>query len=308
MTEPFVFLCSDLTHAHAQSLIHWLRDGAVRRHLTDTERTADDLARAVERLPLPLLVSLLHRDGRLYIANDGREVPVGFLRLVVRRDETELVLAIGNPSNWGRRLGYSVLREGLKIAFFELRSPRVVAKIHPDNKRSLRVFARAGFRLAQATPTLHRYTMTLEEYIMTMKNQNDGSCNIHITLVDKERLRDLIEQKRFEMPTDGKSLQALEREIDRATVVESQTIAPDVVTMRSRALLTINGEPREVALVYPQEADLTGRRLSVLSPIGTAILGYREGDRIEWDIPSGRAVVHIERLLYQPEAAGEYHL
>ncbi len=308
MTEPFVFLCSDFTHAHARALVQWLRNDAVCRHLTDTGQTADDLAQALERMPLPLLLPLLHRDGRLYIACDRRDVPVGFLRLVVRRDETEVVLAIGDPGSWGRRLGRSVLREGLKIAFFELRAPRVVAKIHPDNKRSLRVFARAGFRLAQATPTLHRYTMTLEEYVMTRKNQNNGSSNIHITLVDKERLRDLIEQKRFEAPTDGKALQALEREIGRATVVESQTIEPDVVTMRSRALLTINGEPREIALVYPQEADLTGRRLSVLSPIGTAILGYREGDRIEWDIPSGRAVLQIEKLLYQPEASGEYHL
>jgi len=63
-----------------------------------------------------------------------------------------------------------------------------------------------------------------------------------------------------------------------------------------------------ITLVYPDEADITENKLSVLSPVGTAILGYRVGNIIKWDVPEGVAEIHIKELLYQPEAAGDYHL
>jgi regulator of nucleoside diphosphate kinase len=78
--------------------------------------------------------------------------------------------------------------------------------------------------------------------------------------------------------------------------------------MNSKALLSLNENEMELSLVYPGEANLAKKRLSVLSPIGTAILGYGEGDRIEWEVPSGLAKIHIRKVLYQPEAAGDYHL
>jgi len=75
--------------------------------------------------------------------------------------------------------------------------------------------------------------------------------------------------------------------------------------MNSRALLKIDDDPMEVALVYPDDADAGEGSLSVLSPIGTAILGCRKGDLVEWEVPSGTTAIRIEDVLYQPEAAGD---
>lgn len=77
--------------------------------------------------------------------------------------------------------------------------------------------------------------------------------------------------------------------------------------MNSRALLHLDDEAMEVDLVYPQDADGSAGRLSVCSGVGTAILGYKEGDAIDWRIPERTRRIRIEKVLYQPEAAGDFH-
>ena len=61
------------------------------------------------------------------------------------------------------------------------------------------------------------------------------------------------------------------------------------------------------SLVFPKNADVDAGAISILAPVGTAILGYREGDVIEWPVPSGMRRIRIEEILYQPEAAGDFH-
>jgi regulator of nucleoside diphosphate kinase len=85
-------------------------------------------------------------------------------------------------------------------------------------------------------------------------------------------------------------------------------VADDVVTMNTRALLQVDDEEREVALVYPEEADDSAGKLSVCSGIGTAILGYKAGDAFNWRMPDRTCRIRIEKVLYQPEAAGDFHL
>ena len=62
----------------------------------------------------------------------------------------------------------------------------------------------------------------------------------------------------------------------------------------------------EVTLVFPADADIDAGKLSVLSPVGTALLGYAEGDTVEWEVPAGKRRIRIEKILYQPEAAGDF--
>ena len=62
------------------------------------------------------------------------------------------------------------------------------------------------------------------------------------------------------------------------------------------------------SLVFPNEADLSQGKISVLAPIGTAMLGYQAGEIIEWDVPAGLKRFKVEEVLYQPEGAGDYHL
>jgi regulator of nucleoside diphosphate kinase len=78
--------------------------------------------------------------------------------------------------------------------------------------------------------------------------------------------------------------------------------------MRSRVRLKdlVSGETNIYSLVFPKEADFNQGKISVLAPIGTAILGYRKGDTIEWQVPSGLRRLRVDEILYQPEAAGHF--
>jgi regulator of nucleoside diphosphate kinase len=80
--------------------------------------------------------------------------------------------------------------------------------------------------------------------------------------------------------------------------------------MRSKVRLRDldTGEEMVYTLVFPSEANFDEGKISVLAPVGTAMLGYRVGSLIEWEVPSGRRRLKVEELLYQPEAAGDYNL
>ena len=135
--------------------------------------------------------------------------------------------------------------------------------------------------------------------------------NIYITKPDHERLTRLIEIARErESNANREYLDRLEEELGRAEVIQQKDIPGDVITMRSTARLKDLDTSEEMIyrLVFPTEANYDERKISVLAPIGTAMLGYRRGDVIEWQVPSGVRRLSIEEVLYQPESKGEYHL
>ncbi len=134
------------------------------------------------------------------------------------------------------------------------------------------------------------------------------TADIYITTIDKEKIRAFISEMHKEKGTLDKTVKKLEDELERAIVTEPQQIPADVVTMNSRSLLHLNDEDIEVSLVYPEDADIAQMKVSIFSPIGTAILGYKEGSVVEWEVPSGTSKIHIKKVLYQPEAAGDYEL
>lgn len=134
------------------------------------------------------------------------------------------------------------------------------------------------------------------------------SRQIFITETDKVRLTKLINTALIDGLQADKSFGDLNCEIEKAKIVEIDQLPKNVITMNSKVLILLNGNEEEITLVYPQEADLIENKISVLSPIGIAILGYREGDTIEWLVPSGSIEIQIMKILYQPEAAGDFHL
>jgi len=69
-----------------------------------------------------------------------------------------------------------------------------------------------------------------------------------------------------------------------------------------------SGGRDDVPMVFPGDADIERNKISILAPIGTALLGYRVGDIVEWEAPAGLKRMRIEEILYQPEAAGDLHL
>jgi regulator of nucleoside diphosphate kinase len=71
---------------------------------------------------------------------------------------------------------------------------------------------------------------------------------------------------------------------------------------------TTSGEKMTYTLVFPSAANITDHKLSILAPLGMALLGYRMGDIIEWSVPSGIKKLRVDEIVYQPEASGDYHL
>jgi regulator of nucleoside diphosphate kinase len=129
---------------------------------------------------------------------------------------------------------------------------------------------------------------------------------ICISEFDSRRLGRLLEAMNGGASRDRGSLQSLEEELDRAQVVAPAEIPADVVTMNSRVRVTDldRGEEMIVTVVYPRLASAEKGRVSVLAPIGTALLGSRAGETVAWQTPGGVRRLRVDEVLYQPEAAG----
>jgi regulator of nucleoside diphosphate kinase len=129
--------------------------------------------------------------------------------------------------------------------------------------------------------------------------------DIFVTEDDARKLRTLVTGVRGRSVRDRENLQQLDDELERAQVVPASDIPADVVTMNSELALRDldTGEDMVFRVVFPSEANADQHRISVLAPLGTAVLGYRTGDVIEWAVPGRTRRVRIERVLYQPEAA-----
>ncbi|HNU85655.1 MAG: nucleoside diphosphate kinase regulator [Pseudomonadota bacterium] len=133
---------------------------------------------------------------------------------------------------------------------------------------------------------------------------------IWITTFDLERLSSLIDGVRATGSQKKAYLDQLEKELERAKVVAPEKIPEDVITMNSAVSVRDleSGEETTYTLVFPGETRIEENRISVLSAIGTALIGYRVGDVIEWKVPSGMKRLKVEGILYQPEASGRYDL
>jgi regulator of nucleoside diphosphate kinase len=131
---------------------------------------------------------------------------------------------------------------------------------------------------------------------------------IVVTEFDQSRLRNLLERVKRWNSRDRSHLDDLEAELDRADVVLPVDVPVDVVTMNSEVAVRDMDSNQEMtfAVVYPSDADVNRRRISILAPIGTAVLGARVGDTIDWRVPGRSRRLKIERVLFQPEAAGQF--
>ena len=127
---------------------------------------------------------------------------------------------------------------------------------------------------------------------------------IYITRLDYDRLLLLVQTERHAHGPER--IAALSHELKRAQLVAPGEVQPDVVTMNSRVRLrelTTRAE-LEITLVFPPYADIAARKISILAPVATAVLGCRVGDRVDWPLPKGQATYCVDAVLHQPEAAG----
>ncbi|MGE5375461.1 MAG: nucleoside diphosphate kinase regulator [Bacteroidota bacterium] len=133
---------------------------------------------------------------------------------------------------------------------------------------------------------------------------------IHITQYDLDRLQKLILDAQATEYRKSEYIEKLRTELNREIIVKPHEIPPSVVTMNSTIeLLDLDTHELETyTLVFPEDADLSKGRISILAPIGTAMLGYEIGDVFEWDVPAGKRHLRVERIIYQPEASGNFDL
>lgn len=130
-----------------------------------------------------------------------------------------------------------------------------------------------------------------------------ASRKIVIPRQDCLRLESLLSGDFAQSLCNKSNLKNLRGELNAARIVEPDKVPPDTVTMGStvRLLDLDSGDLETFTLVYPDEADIADGKLSILAPIGTAILGYRVGDMVCWKVPSGESRTRIEEILFQPQ-------
>ena len=130
-----------------------------------------------------------------------------------------------------------------------------------------------------------------------------------ITEADFDRLKHLVESPRFRV-SHAMLIPTLREGLERCRVVEPDRVPTGVVTMHSKVSVRDlkAGESEIYTLVFPDDADINDGKLSVLAPLGTALLGARAGQVVEFAAPGGTRWLKVENVLYQPEAAGHYHL
>ncbi len=133
-----------------------------------------------------------------------------------------------------------------------------------------------------------------------------NSSNIFITDEDMRRLRNLLSSGAT-FNRDREFIRDLEDELDTAEIVDFERIPRDVITMNTKfSLRDLDTDKLRIfTLVYPQDADMTLGKLSILAPVGIAVLGYRVGDVINWKVPSGERRFRVESIIYQPEENGD---
>lgn len=126
---------------------------------------------------------------------------------------------------------------------------------------------------------------------------------------DFDRINELVHSPRLRI-THATMVAALERGLGRGRVVPPTRVPRGVITMNSKVQFRDlgTGERESYTLVYPAEAEIEQAKLSVLAPLGAALLGAKVGATVECLAPGGVRKLKVEKILYQPEAAGDFHL
>lgn len=130
-----------------------------------------------------------------------------------------------------------------------------------------------------------------------------------LSRIDVERIEALLDSPQYR----GLNTAALRDELERAELAEPDALPADLITMNTTALVKVVDDDHsehqyELTLVYPRDSDGSGEKVSIFAPVGSALLGLRVGDSIDWPMPGGRSArLHVLAVRYQPEAAGELH-
>lgn len=146
-------------------IIDWLEDKEIIKYLNEHQNVSSSIKQVMNRVNIPILTHLFNQNGSFFIVNTKEEEQVGFLRLVPKQQEAEMVVVIGDREKWGQGLGSCAILQGLKHAFFEWRIPKVIAKVNLKNERSMKVFKKIGFKHEKELPKEVQFSITIDEFL-----------------------------------------------------------------------------------------------------------------------------------------------
>lgn len=128
--------------------------------------------------------------------------------------------------------------------------------------------------------------------------------------LDYARIKKCIKDAKQFNSISNSEAEKLLNELDAAKIVEPDAIPSNVVTMNSIVKLSFLNNDKQIQfqIVYPDQANLKENKISIFSPIATALIGYKAKDEIEWLVPAGLTRIRVDEIVYQPEAAGDYDL
>ncbi len=134
--------------------------------------------------------------------------------------------------------------------------------------------------------------------------------NLILNKLDYLRIQKCIDEaKQLKSITVSES-EGLMKELNSAEILEPEKIPSNVVTMNSIVKISFLNSNKQIQfqIVYPRQANVREQKISIFSPIATALIGYKVGDEVEWIVPAGLTKIRIDEIIYQPEAAGDYNL
>ncbi|MDF1614136.1 GNAT family N-acetyltransferase [Desulfurivibrio dismutans] len=165
MLQEGVELRREVYRQDVEKMAEWMADEDITEYLNEDQNIDHELKNLLSRTQLPIYSPHFNRNGSFFLVTLPSEGPIGFVRLVPKREQAEIVVVIGERRHWSQGYGRQAIRQAARHAFFEWRKEQVVATIHRENRRSKKVFEKAGFAAAEKLATETRYTMPLEHYL-----------------------------------------------------------------------------------------------------------------------------------------------
>lgn len=165
MKANIVKLRGEVFKADAWKIISWLEDNEVTQYLNERQNACKSIKEIISRINMPILTHLFNQDGEFFMITEREEESIGFLRLVPKSKDAEMVIVIGDRDKWGRGLGTNAIFEGLKHAFFTWRVDNVIAKINFKNERSRKVFKNVGFTKDKELLKEIQYSISIKEFL-----------------------------------------------------------------------------------------------------------------------------------------------
>lgn len=168
-----IFLRADIKPQDIELLIRWMENPHITQYLNEEPGVIRSLQQLFLTVPAPMLTFHFNRWGRFFLAcrSDGDTIGFVKLRELPERGAYEIVYAIGEETLWGHGYGESAICSALAMVFGEWRGRKVIAKIYPENQRSIRSVCACGFRRSSADGSMLQYGITVDEYLQYLRNK-----------------------------------------------------------------------------------------------------------------------------------------